>query len=118
MNIEPEIVIKQDSSKSEDMPPNNFDVKREKRSNQNVTASKCAKQKIFFNDGIRSVDFVLVWDGFDEDSMTPEIHVKRQIFENNLMKEGLEIEYEPQEQNGLNFVKVNKKNINTTIFVV
>lgn len=101
----PEIVIKQDSSKSEDFLSNNIEAQYRKESSQ-YAATKCAKPKIFFNDGIRSVDFVLVWDAFDEESVTPEAYVKRQIFENNLMKEGLEIEYEAQEENGLNFVKV------------
>lgn len=77
-----------------------------KDSSQECYAVKCAKPKIFFKDGVRSVDFVLVWDAFKEDAVKPDSYVKRQIFETNLQKEGLEIEYEAQEENGLNFVKV------------
>lgn len=61
---------------------------------------------IYFNDGMRSVDFVLVWDAFNENAATPEAYEKRKIFENNLLKEGLQLENVPQERNGLNFVKV------------
>ncbi|KAI4465733.1 ngep-related [Holotrichia oblita] len=67
---------------------------------------KCPKPKIFFNDNIRSVDFVLVWDAHSEDATTAEAFCKRRIFEENLMKDGLNIEYEDPEQNGLNFVKL------------
>lgn len=66
----------------------------------------CPKQCIYFNDGIRSVDFVIVWDTFNKEAVTPEAHTKRKIFEHNLMKEGLQLEYEPTLDNGLNFVKV------------
>ncbi|XP_018567223.1 anoctamin-5 isoform X2 [Anoplophora glabripennis] len=100
----PEIVIKQNSSRSEYFLPNNIEAPYRKESSH--IATKCAKPKIFFIDGIRSVDFVLVWDAFGEQSVTPEAYVKRQIFENNLLKEGLEIEYEAQAQNGLNFIKI------------
>lgn len=66
----------------------------------------CPKPTIFFNDGIRSVDFVLVWDAFDEEAVTEGAFQKRKKFEANLVNEGLELEYEPQEKNGLNFIKV------------
>jgi anoctamin-1 len=55
---------------------------------------------------MRSVDFILVWDAFTEDAVKPEAQEKRKIFEANLAKEGLELEYVPQESNGLNFVKI------------
>ncbi|KAJ8955607.1 hypothetical protein NQ318_001437 [Aromia moschata] len=77
-----------------------------KQSSQGCNAVKCAKPKIFFRDGVRSVDFMLVWDAFDQESITPDTYAKRQIFETNLLREGLQLEYEPQEQNGLNFVKI------------
>lgn len=67
---------------------------------------RCPKPTIYFNDGIRSVDYVLVWDAFEEEAVTDKAYQKRRIFEANLIKEGLEIEYEPQEKNGLNFIKV------------
>lgn len=110
-NIGPEIVIRQGSAKSEDLP-NNVEMKEvqyRKESSKSVTAIKCAKPKIFFNDGIRSVDFVLVWDDLDEESTKQEAYDKRKIFEENLIKEGLEIEREQREQNGLCFIKVERK---------
>lgn len=70
------------------------------------TCLDCPKQSIYFNDGTRSVDFVLVWDSFNEKSSNAQAHSKRKVFEQNLMKEGLELEYEPPLNNGLNFVKV------------
>nr|XP_023017814.1 anoctamin-2-like [Leptinotarsa decemlineata] len=77
-----------------------------KKSSQECNAVRCATPKIFFKDGLRSVDYILVWDGFDHQAITPESFEKRQIFETNLLKEGLELEFEPQEPNGLNFVKI------------
>lgn len=50
---------------------------------------------MYFNDGKRSVDFVLVWR--DEESSTSskdDKNDKREIFEENLISEGLELEYE------------------------
>ncbi|XP_030746412.1 anoctamin-1-like isoform X2 [Sitophilus oryzae] len=66
----------------------------------------CPHPTIFFRDGLRSVDYVLVWDALEEDAVNPVAYSKRQIFESNLVKEGLEIEYEPQETSGLNFIKI------------
>ncbi|XP_019864929.1 anoctamin-5 isoform X2 [Aethina tumida] len=71
-----------------------------------VDPVKCPQPKIFFNDGVKSVDFIMVWDGFDDQAVTEEAYTKRRIFETNLIKEGLELQYEPQEKNGLNFVKI------------
>ena len=71
-----------------------------------VSDIKCPRPKIFFRDDVRSVDFILVWDGFDEEAITEEANTKRKIFEMNLVKEGLELEYEEQENSGLNFIKV------------
>lgn len=60
-----------------------------------------------FNDGVRSIDYVLVWESFKEDSTTPEAHKRRKIFEENLEAEGLQLEREaPKNLHGLNFVKV------------
>lgn len=66
----------------------------------------CAKATIFFRDGIRSVDFVLVWDSFQDEAKSQQAVKKRALFELNLVKEGLELEYEPPETNGLCFIKV------------
>lgn len=52
------------------------------------------------------MDYVLVWDAFEEEAVTEKAYQRRKIFEVNLIKEGLDLEYEPQEKNGLNFIKV------------
>lgn len=67
---------------------------------------KCPKPTIYFRDGIRSVDFMLVWDSMEESAVTIEGYERRKVFESNLIKEGLELEYELPEKNGLNFIKV------------
>ncbi|PZC77652.1 hypothetical protein B5X24_HaOG203096 [Helicoverpa armigera] len=60
-----------------------------------------------FNDGVRSIDYVLVWEAFKEDAATPEAHRQRKIFEENLELEGLQLEREaPENLYGLNFVKI------------
>lgn len=74
--------------------------------NKNDCHCDCAKQTIYFRDGERSVDFILVWDMLNKDSVTDEAYEKRANFERNLVKEGLDLEYEPVEENGLNFIKV------------
>lgn len=66
----------------------------------------CAKPAIYFRDGVRSVDFVLVWDTLTKESTADEAYERRKIFERNLVEEGLDLEYEPVEENGLNFIKV------------
>lgn len=59
---------------------------------------------LYFNDGERSIDFVLVWKA-DDDNVKEELrYSKRLIYEENLMNEGLDIEQETYEN--LNFVKV------------
>lgn len=73
---------------------------------KNICHVECPKHKIYFNDGKRSVDFVLVWDSFQEEAKSELAHKRRRIFEENLMKEGLELEYEQPESNGLNFIKI------------
>lgn len=67
---------------------------------------RCPIPTIYFKDGIRSVDYVLVWDAFEEEAVTEKAYQRRKIFELNLIREGLDLEYEPQEKNGLNFIKV------------
>lgn len=71
----------------------------------------CPKPTIYFKDGLRSVDFVLVWDSLEKEAITDESYQRRKIFEANLVKEGLELEYEPPEKNGLNFIKVRMYNV-------
>ncbi|GAB0087139.1 hypothetical protein DMENIID0001_014160 [Sergentomyia squamirostris] len=54
-----------------------------------------------FQDGDRSVDFVLSYSGDDPDVSNAE---KREAFETNLMKEGLELEVEKNQR--IHFVKI------------
>ncbi|XP_055370961.1 anoctamin-5 isoform X4 [Condylostylus longicornis] len=54
-----------------------------------------------FQDGERSVDFVLAYRG---DDPNPQNHVKRQTFEQNLEKEGLQLEREKTQK--IHFVKI------------
>lgn len=63
-----------------------------------------------FNDGVRSIDYVLVWESCKEDAITTEAYERRRIFEQNLEAEGLNLEREaPENLYGLNFVKVSHK---------
>lgn len=60
-----------------------------------------------FNDGVRSVDFVLVWESGKDNAITPEAYAHREIFEQNLENEGLQLEKEaPENLHGLHFIKV------------
>ena len=60
-----------------------------------------------FNDGVRSIDYVLVWEMFKEDASTQVAYEQRKVFEQNLELEGLQLEREaPANLYGLNFVKV------------
>ncbi|KAF9409293.1 hypothetical protein HW555_011328, partial [Spodoptera exigua] len=60
-----------------------------------------------FNDGVRSIDYVLVWEAFKEDASTAAAYEQRKIFEQNLELEGLQLEREaPENLYGLNFVKI------------
>lgn len=64
---------------------------------------------MYFNDGKRSVDFVLVWRGEEASTNSKEDtkSEKREIFEENLINEGLELEYEVVGDE-FHFVKVSK----------
>ncbi|CAO1405540.1 unnamed protein product [Diamesa tonsa] len=73
-------------------------------------ANKTVNSSLFFSDGIRSVDFVLVWKKVPEmtrhhETIENDRTSKRKIFEDNLYIEGLEIEYETVEEE-INFVKI------------
>nr|XP_012142541.1 PREDICTED: anoctamin-1 isoform X1 [Megachile rotundata] len=61
---------------------------------------------LYFRDEIRTIDFVLVWDEYDTGAQTYRNTEYRRIFEKNLEKEGLNLEYEQAEPNGLHFIKV------------
>ncbi|XP_075226134.1 anoctamin-1-like isoform X3 [Lycorma delicatula] len=62
------------------------------------------EETLHFRDGIRSIDYVLVWDS-EQGSNILDLELKRKIFETNLLAEGLELEYETIE-GGLNFIKI------------
>ncbi|XP_057670023.1 anoctamin-5 isoform X2 [Diorhabda carinulata] len=81
-----------------------------RNSSQYCDAAKCATPKIFFEDGIRSVDYVLVWDAFNQNAIEEKAYDKRKTFETNLKREGLQLEFGKQEPNGLNFVKIHVEN--------
>ncbi|XP_075145749.1 anoctamin 1 [Haematobia irritans] len=68
---------------------------------------KCEKNaSLFFDDGVRSIDFVLAYKVHPQPNVE-ESHVeKRQTFEANLMTEGLEIETVCKEREQIYFVKI------------
>lgn len=50
---------------------------------------------MFFKDGIRRIDYVLAWETNDDDEKQNAKHkAAREIFENHLVEEGLELEYD------------------------
>ncbi|XP_044597839.1 anoctamin-1 isoform X1 [Cotesia glomerata] len=61
---------------------------------------------LYFRDGIRSIDFVIVWDEHDEEALTARCTEFRKTFEENLELEGLQLEYESPELSGLRFIKI------------
>ena len=61
---------------------------------------------LFFNDGKRKIDFMLVVDELFDESISEESVTKQQIFESNLEKEGLELEYVNTEGSLVHFIKV------------
>lgn len=59
---------------------------------------------LFFSDGERSIDFVIVWQSV-EDPIQEDLNcTKRAIYEDNLVNEGLELERETVEQ--IHFTKI------------
>ncbi|CAK9797502.1 Ano1 [Anthophora plagiata] len=78
---------------------------RNNRSSNSI--SKCgALFSLYFRDEIRTIDFILVWDEHNAEAQTYRNTEYRRIFEKNLEKEGLQLEYEQAEPNGLNFIKI------------
>lgn len=86
---------------------NNHSSHRNKCQIRKKSNFECPLPTIYFVDGVRSVDFVLVWNALDEEAVSDGARNKRTTFEENLVKEGLELEYEVADKNGLHFVKVN-----------
>lgn len=57
------------------------------------------------------VDFVLVWDDKSQPATQQRSVLRRQVFEDNLRNEGLELEYEPTKLgNSLHFIKIRAPN--------
>lgn len=75
-------------------PPNDFYMKCEKN------------PSLFFDDGVRSIDFVLVYKINPQPNVEDQHEEKRHIFEMNLLSEGLEIERACKEREQIYFVKV------------
>ncbi|XP_015601700.1 anoctamin-1 isoform X2 [Cephus cinctus] len=71
-----------------------------------MTSHYGTASSLYFRDEIRSIDFVLVWDEHDAEALTYRSIELRRVFEKNLEKEGLELEYERPEPNGLRFIKI------------
>lgn len=111
----PKLFIKKSSA--QDKPANEVPM-RNRSDEVNTNHINCPKPTIYFKDGCRSVDFVLVWDSFEKEAVTDGSYQRRKIFETNLIKEGLELEYELPENNGLNFIKVNFYHYNCNFFIV
>ncbi|XP_015115745.1 anoctamin-4 isoform X1 [Diachasma alloeum] len=61
---------------------------------------------LYFKDGIRSIDFVIVWDEHDGQASAFRSSEYRKIFERNLELEGLHLEHESPEPSGLRFTKI------------
>ncbi|KAL0280787.1 UNVERIFIED_CONTAM: hypothetical protein PYX00_001978 [Menopon gallinae] len=59
----------------------------------------------YFRDGERTIDFILVWDKFQPKSLDANSVLKRKVFEDNLINEGLELEKE-NAIDGLYFIKI------------
>lgn len=60
----------------------------------------------FFDDGVRKIDFVLVWDELLPSNVSEISDCKREVFESNLEKEGLQIEYVDTPGVSLHFIKL------------
>lgn len=72
-------------------------------------------KSLFFNDGIRSIDFVLCWKKLVNDSeayLEEQRNEKRRVFERRLQEEGLNIEKEVIEEE-ITFVKVSDDDSST-----
>lgn len=67
-------------------------------------ASNTITTSLFFNGGDRSIDFVMVWQASTDEQEEELRTIKRSIFEENLLNEGLELEWESVEN--LHFVKI------------
>ena len=51
-------------------------------------AQPSCRSSLYFHDGVRSVDFMLVWDDLSKQATTVAAEEKRRVFEKNLQREG------------------------------
>ncbi|XP_050486172.1 anoctamin-1 isoform X4 [Bombus huntii] len=81
------------------------DLRNSRRSSKSI--SKCGTAfSLYFRDEVRTIDFVIVWDEYNVEAQTYRCTEYRRVFEKNLEKEGLQLEYEQAEPNGLHFIKI------------
>lgn len=73
---------------------------------EEIERSCVTERHHLFKDGEHTIDFVLVWDEIYEESTTSSSREKRKIYEENLIEEGLKLEYESNAEGVLHFVKV------------
>lgn len=59
-----------------------------------IDAAKMQTKSLYLTDGIRSIDFVLAWQKSEHAGEEDLRSIKRQIFEQNLISEGLVLEYD------------------------
>lgn len=59
-----------------------------------IDAAKIQTKSLYLTDGIRPIDFVLAWQKSDNASEEDLRSIKRHIFEQNLIGEGLVLEYD------------------------
>ncbi|XP_015432164.1 PREDICTED: anoctamin-1-like [Dufourea novaeangliae] len=81
------------------------DLRDSRRGSRIVSNSKPAFSS-YFQDEVRTIDFVLVWDEYNTEAQRYRSTECRRVFEKNLEKEGLQLEYEQAEPNGLHFIKI------------
>lgn len=92
-DLEETMATKVNACDCSDAPRNIFDNK------------KSENESLYFNDGKRSIDFVLAWKTAEERNTEEKMReIKRAIFEENLRNEGLELETE--DTGDLHFVKL------------
>nr|XP_031841577.1 anoctamin-1-like isoform X1 [Nomia melanderi]XP_031841578.1 anoctamin-1-like isoform X1 [Nomia melanderi]XP_031841579.1 anoctamin-1-like isoform X1 [Nomia melanderi] len=79
---------------------------RNNRSDSRVVSNSGTTFNLYFQDEVRTIDFILVWDEYSTEAQTYRSIECRRVFEKNLEKEGLQMEYEQAEPNGLHFIKI------------
>ncbi|XP_052808773.1 anoctamin-1-like isoform X3 [Mya arenaria] len=76
-------------------------------SGQGGFGRKIKGRNLFFTDGEKRVDYVLVWEVPEkEDEKSARAQSARENFEKNLVEEGLQLEYDNESEENVKFVKV------------